>query len=118
MVARWVLCIPATSAESERAFSLSGRLVSPLRTRLKGSRVHDLTRIAGELRRRAAQHAAARSLARAGTPGHDVMRLDADNSGELTIDSDDEDDLRALLGDMTEESSSEAGSGCSNRLDL
>jgi hypothetical protein len=41
-VARWLLCIPATSAESERTFSLAGWLVSAVRSRLSGDRVNDL----------------------------------------------------------------------------
>jgi hypothetical protein len=41
-VARWFLCIPATSAESERTFSLAGWLVSSVRARMSGSRVNDL----------------------------------------------------------------------------
>lgn len=41
-IARWFLCIPATSAESERTFSLAGWLVSSTRTRLSGKRVNDL----------------------------------------------------------------------------
>jgi hypothetical protein len=104
MIARWVLCIPATSAESERAFSLPGRLVSPLRTRLKGNRVHDPTRLAGELRRRAVHRAAACNSLRAVGLGHDDTHLtddDANDTGELMIESDHENDLRGLLEEAT-----------------
>jgi hypothetical protein len=84
MVARWVLCIPATSAESERTFSLSGRIVSPLRTRLAGDRVHDLTLLASELRRRATLVAAARGTEDddEGGPPHDEAQSDGDEEGE------------------------------------
>jgi hypothetical protein len=41
-VARWFLCVPATSAESERTFSLAGSIVSSMRARLSGDRVNDL----------------------------------------------------------------------------
>jgi hypothetical protein len=52
-MARWFLCIPATSAESERTFSLAGWLVSSTRTRLSGSRVNDLVLLRRHLSREA-----------------------------------------------------------------
>jgi hypothetical protein len=95
-VARWFLCIPATSAESERTFSLAGRVVSPLRTRLAGERVHDLTILASELRRDAARTDAARLPARsssASMPVEPRMEEDDDDDGtnrDDDIDSTDE----------------------------
>jgi hypothetical protein len=50
-VARWLLCIPATSAESERTFSLAGWLVSAVRSRLSGDRVNDLVLLRRRLER-------------------------------------------------------------------
>jgi hypothetical protein len=52
-IARWFLCIPATSAESERTFSLAGWLVSSTRARLSGSRVNDLVLLRRHLSREA-----------------------------------------------------------------
>ena len=41
-IARDILCIPATSASAERVFSISGRTVSKLRTRMKPKTIEDL----------------------------------------------------------------------------
>jgi hypothetical protein len=41
-VARWFLCLPATSAESERTFSLAGLVATSRRSRLSGPLVNDL----------------------------------------------------------------------------
>jgi hypothetical protein len=91
MIARWVLCIPATSAESERTFSLSGRIVSPLRTRLSGGRVHDLTLLASELRRQVAQaDDARRASLRSGDRVQDIVH-GIDDDDVVVVDEDDDD---------------------------
>ena len=41
-LAKWVLCIPASSAPSERSFSAAGLLVNKLRTSLNPKNVDDL----------------------------------------------------------------------------
>ena len=42
-LAKKLLCIPATSVPSERIFSASGYIVSPLRSQLKPEKVNMLT---------------------------------------------------------------------------
>jgi hypothetical protein len=93
MVARWLLCIPATLAESERTFSLAGRLVSPLRTRLAGDSVHELTLLASQLRRSAARSDSDRSFARLGLSSSGQSASDGqdgDDDGQPLLDDDEE----------------------------
>uniref|UniRef100_A0AAZ1XPQ9 HAT C-terminal dimerisation domain-containing protein n=1 Tax=Oreochromis aureus TaxID=47969 RepID=A0AAZ1XPQ9_OREAU len=49
-LARFVLCIPATSAPSERAFSLCGRILEERRSVLKPSSVSDILFLHGNLK--------------------------------------------------------------------
>lgn len=49
-LARYVLCIPATSAPSERAFSLCGRILEERRSVLKPSSVSDILFLHGYLK--------------------------------------------------------------------
>lgn len=49
-LARFVLCIPATSAPSERAFSLCGRILEERRSVLKPSSVNDILFLHGNLK--------------------------------------------------------------------
>jgi len=44
--ARKVLCLPATSASSERLFSCAGLVSTPLRSRLKADKLEKLTLLA------------------------------------------------------------------------
>jgi hypothetical protein len=70
-VARWVLCIPATSAESERTFSLAGWLVSAVRARLSGERVNDLIL----LQRRLTSATEWRTMRAQGMPSREDMEV-------------------------------------------
>jgi hypothetical protein len=105
IVARWFLCIPATSAESERTFSLSGLVVSPLRTRLSGDRVHTLTLLASALRRRTARFdAAAHPPPRAGSSaggGQEAAVVVNDDAGSGAEEpcADEGDEMESLLED-------------------
>ena len=65
-------CIPATSAESERTFSLAGLLVSPARTRLSPQRLNDLLLLRRHLTRESETSPGRSSDAVMSKPNHGI----------------------------------------------
>lgn len=94
-VARWFLCIPATSAESERTFSLAGWIVAPKRCRLSGARVNNLVLLQRHLltqRGRAAMLADdGRDSRDAHTPAAQLVDLAAGQEADSEHDDDNDD---------------------------
>jgi hypothetical protein len=89
-IARWFLCIPATSAESERTFSLAGWLVSSTRARLSGSRVNDLVLLRRYLSRKEEPPPTSAGVEPSNSQGSDEGDQMADfiDEGILTVSGD------------------------------
>ena len=71
-IARWFLCIPATSAESVRTFSLAGLVATSRRSRLSGPHVNDLVLLHRHLTRERRAVGRSSGLAVAAIPSHSI----------------------------------------------
>jgi hypothetical protein len=72
-IARWFLCIPVTSAESERTFSLAGLVATSRRSRLSRPIVNDLVLLHRHLKRERGAVERASALTVAATASHSTV---------------------------------------------